>query len=111
MQTTMDAQDADPVASTAAPAPVRRRPFVMTANIPGGDDRKRQSRSRGRAHPPSPPRARGGSGGAMPQTFHQHVNHDESGDDVASDRRLLLAAMVGLAPAITLEAFAGVVVN
>jgi hypothetical protein len=47
----------------------------------------------------------------MPQTFHQHVNHDESGDDVASDRRLLLAAMVGLAPAITLEAFAGVVVN
>ena len=65
----------------------------------------------GTCAPPQSPRARGGSGGAMPQTFHQHVNHDESGDDVASDRRLLLAAMVGLAPAITLEAFAGVVVN
>ena len=72
-----------------------------------GQGRKRSSVL---SAPKPPPRA-GGSGGAMPQTFHQHVNHDESGDDVASDRRLLLAAMVGLAPAITLEAFAGVVVN
>ena len=103
MQTTMDARDADPVASTAAPAPVRRRPFVMTANIPGGDDRKRQSRSRGRAHPPSPPARGGVRGGAMPQAFHKRVDHDESGYYRASDRRLLLAAMVGLTTAIVPE--------
>jgi hypothetical protein len=41
-----------------------------------------------------------------PQAFHQGVNHDKSGDNVASDRRLLLAAMVGLTTTITLEAFA-----
>jgi hypothetical protein len=47
----------------------------------------------------------------MPQVFYQRVDHDKSRHDRASDRRLLLAAMVGLATAITPEAFAGVVVN
>jgi hypothetical protein len=39
----------------------------------------------------------------MPKLFHQRVNHDKSGYYVASDRRLLLAAMFGLATAITPE--------
>jgi hypothetical protein len=33
MQTTIEARDADPPRQIAAPVPVRRRPFVMTANI------------------------------------------------------------------------------
>ena len=50
--------------------------------------------------PPVPP-ARGG--GATPQAFHHGVNHDKSGYYRASDRRLLLAAMVGLTTAIVPE--------
>jgi len=47
----------------------------------------------------------------MPQAFHQRVDHDKSGYYRASDRRLLLAAMFGLATAIVPEAFAHLVVN
>ena len=60
-----------------------------------GDDRNRQNLGVGdvRSHIT-----------AMPQAFHQHVNHDESGYYVASDRRLLLAMMdVGWATAIVPE--------
>jgi hypothetical protein len=97
MPTTIDAHDADPVAPTAAPIHHLHSPFVMTANIPGGDDRNRQNLRSGDARPPIT---------VPPQAFHQGVNHDKSGDNVASDRRLLLAAMVGLTTTITLEAFA-----
>ena len=104
MQTTMDARDADPVASTAAPAPVRRRPFVMTAKLRGGDDGHRQNLRVGDVRtPPVPPRAGGFGGGATPQAFHHGVNYDKSGYYRASDRRLLLAAMVGLTTAIVPE--------
>jgi len=103
MEATIDARDADPVAPTAAPIYLeRRRPFVMTANIRGGDDGYRQNLRIGDVHPHIT---------APPQTFHQGVHHDKSGDDATSDRRLLLAAMFGLATAIVPEAFAGVVVN
>ena len=62
----------------------------MTANIPGGDDRNRQNLRSGdsRLHIT-----------ALSQPFHQGVHHDKSGDDAASDRRLLLAALVGLTAA------------
>ena len=46
----------------------------------------------------------------MPQAFHQRVNHDKSGEDRASDRRLLLAMMVVRQPLVP-EAFAHLVVN
>ena len=67
-----------------------------------GDDRNRQNPRVGDPRPHIT---------AMPQVFYQRVGHDKSRHDRASDRRLLLAAMVGLATAITPEAFAGVVVN
>ena len=41
----------------------------------------------------TPPRG-GVRGGAMPQAFHQRVDHDESGYYRASDRRLFLAMML-----------------
>jgi hypothetical protein len=97
MEATIDARDADPPRQIAQLTHHRRRPFVMTANIPGGDDRNRQNLRSGDARPPIT---------VPPQAFHQGVNHDKSGDNVASDRRLLLAAMVGLTTTITLEAFA-----
>ena len=59
-----------------------------------GDDRNRQNFRVGAPRPHIT---------AMPQLFHQRVNHDKSGYYVASDRRLLLAAMFGLATAITPE--------
>jgi len=91
----MDARDADPVAPEAAPIYLeRRRPFVMTANIPGGDDGYRQNLRIGDVRPPIT---------AMPQAFHHGVHHDKSGYYVASDRRLLLAAIVGLTTAIVPE--------
>jgi|GEM_PF-4584021 len=50
MEATIDARDADPVASTATPIYLERRcPFVMTANMPSGDDRTSESRRRGPA--------------------------------------------------------------
>ena len=45
------------------------RPFVMTANIRGGDDRNRQHRGVGHLRPPIT---------ALPQVFHQRVDHDNS---------------------------------
>jgi hypothetical protein len=75
----MDARDADPPRQIAAPVHDRRRPFVMTANIPGGDDRNRQNLGVGDVRTPPVPPARGGvRGGAMPQAFHQRVDHDKS---------------------------------
>jgi len=72
MQTTIDARDADPVAPTAAPIYLeRRRLLVMTANIPGGDDRKRQNLGVGDTRPPIT---------APPQAFHQGVHHDHIRD-------------------------------
>ena len=43
MQTTIEARDADPPRQIAAPVHDLHRPFVMTANILGGDDRNRQN--------------------------------------------------------------------
>jgi hypothetical protein len=42
---------------------------------------------------------------AMPQAFHQRVNHDKSSYNPRDVHLLLLAAMVGLTTAITAEAF------
>ena len=67
----------------------------MTANIPGGDDRHRQNRGVGDVRtPPVPPARGGGRGGAMPQAFHQRVDHDKSRHHRTGDRRLLLAMML-----------------
>jgi hypothetical protein len=56
MEATIEARDADPVASKAAPAPVRHRPLVMVAKIPGGDDGYRQNLRIGDVRtPPVPP--------------------------------------------------------
>jgi len=112
MQTTLEARDADPVAPAAAPVRDLHRPFVMTANgekraersaerdggderrsllapllslLVCGDDRNRQNLGVGDVRPHIT---------AMPQAFHQGVNHDKSGYSVASDRRLLLAMML-----------------
>jgi len=131
MQATIEARDADPVASKAAPVHDLHRPFVMTANgerreesseereagnarlsllaplrslLVYGDDRNRQNLRVGDSRtPPVLPARGGGRGDAMPQAFHQRVDHDKSGYYVASDRRLLLAAMFGLTTAIVLE--------
>ena len=81
----MEARDADPLRQIAQRAHHRRRPFVMTANIPGGDDCNRQNLGVGDLRPHIT---------AMPQAFHQRVNHDKSGYYRASDRRLLLAMML-----------------
>jgi hypothetical protein len=85
MEATIEARDADPPRQIAAPVPVRRRPFVMIANILGGDDGNRQNLGVGDLRPHIT---------AMPQAFHQRVNHDKSGYYRASDRRLLLAMML-----------------
>jgi len=58
---------------------------VMTANILGGDDGNRQNLGVGDLRPHIT---------AMPQAFHQRVDHDKSGYYRASDRRLLLAMML-----------------
>jgi len=100
----MEAQDADPVASEAAPVHDLHGSLVMGAKIPGGDDGHCQNLRIGDVRtPPVPPRAGGFGGGATPQAFHHGVNHDKSGYYRASDRRLLLAAMVGLTTAIVPE--------
>ncbi len=57
----------------------------MVAHIPGGDDGNRQNLGVGDVRSPIT---------AMPQAFHQRVNHDKSGYDVAGDRRPLLAMML-----------------
>jgi len=85
MQTTIEARDADPPRQIAAPVHDLHRPFVMTAKILGGDDRNRQNLGVGDLRPYIT---------AMPQAFHQRVNHDKSGYYRASDRRLLLAMML-----------------
>jgi hypothetical protein len=56
----MDARDADPPRQRAAPVPVRRRPFVMTAKLRGGDDGHRQNLRVGDVRTPPVPPARGG---------------------------------------------------
>jgi hypothetical protein len=81
----MEARDADPLRQIAQLTHHRRRPFVMTANIPGGDDGNRQNLEVGDMRPHIT---------AMPQAFHQRVDHDNSGYYRASDRRLLLAMML-----------------
>ena len=44
IEATINARDADPVAPIAVPIYLERcRPFVMTANILGSDDRNRQN--------------------------------------------------------------------
>ncbi len=101
MEATMEARDADPVASEAAPVHDLHGPLVMGAKIPGGDDGHCQNLRIGDVRTPPVPPARGG--GATPQAFHHGVNHDKSGYYRASDRRLLLAAMVGLTTAIVPE--------
>jgi hypothetical protein len=85
MQTTMDACDADPPQPRAAPVHDLHRPFVMTANIRGGDDRNRQHRGVGHLRPPIT---------ALPQVFHQRVDHDKSRYHPIGVHRLLLAMMV-----------------
>ena len=62
MQTTMEARDADPPRQIAELTHHRRRPFVMMANIPGGDDRNRQNLGVGDMRPHIT---------AMLQVFHQ----------------------------------------
>ncbi len=85
MEAAIEARDADPPRQIAQLAHHRCRPFVMTAKIPGGDDGNRQNLRVGDSRPHIT---------AMPQAFHQRVNHDESGYYRASDRRLLLAMML-----------------
>jgi hypothetical protein len=58
----------------------------MTANILGGDDGNRQNLGVGDLRPYIT---------AMPQAFHQHVNHDKSGYNPRGVHRLLLAMMFG----------------
>jgi hypothetical protein len=72
----------------------------MTAKLRGGDDGNRQNLGVGDLRPHIT---------AMPQVVHQRVDHDKSRHHRASDRRLLLAAMFGLATAIVPEV--SVVVN
>jgi len=80
-----------PVVNTSPPRQIaqlthhRRRPFVMTANIPGGDDGNRQNLGVGDLRPHIP---------AMPQVFHQRVDHDNSGDNPRGVHRLLPAMML-----------------
>ena len=56
----MDARDADPPRQRAAPVPVRRRPFVMTAKLRGGDDGHRQNLRVGDVRTPQSPLKGGG---------------------------------------------------
>jgi hypothetical protein len=56
----MEARDADPVASEAAPVHDLHGPLVMSAKIPGGDDGYRQNLRIGDVRTPPVPRARGG---------------------------------------------------
>ena len=92
MDATIEARDADPVASQAAPVHDLHGPLVMGAKRRGCDDGYRQSLRIGDVRPHIT---------AMPQAFHHGVNHDKSGYDVASDRRLLRAAMVGQTTALS----------
>jgi hypothetical protein len=85
MEATMEARDADPLRQIAQLTHHRRRPFVMTANIPGGDDCNRQNLEVGDMRPHIT---------AMPQAFHQRVDHDNSGDNPRGVHRLLLAMML-----------------
>ena len=85
MQTTIEARDADPPRQIAAPVHDLHRPFVMTANIRGGDDRNRQNLGVGDLRPHIT---------AMPQVFHQRVDHDKSRYHPIGVRRLLLAMML-----------------
>jgi len=66
----------------------------MVAKLLGGDDGYRQNLRIGDVRPHIT---------ALPQAFHHGVNHDKSGYYRASDRRLLLAAVVGLTTAIVPE--------
>ena len=71
----------------------------LSSKVPGSRSCPTRAKAAS-AHPFCPPlNARGG--GATPQAFHHGVNHDKSGYDVASDRRLLRAAMVGLTTALS----------
>ena len=65
----MDACDADPPRPRAAPVHDLHRPFVMTAKLRGGDDGNRQNLGVGDLRPHIT---------AMPQAFHQRVDHDKS---------------------------------
>ena len=56
----MEARDADPVASEAAPVHDLHGPLVMGAKIPGGDDGYRQNLRIGDVRTPPVPPARGG---------------------------------------------------
>jgi hypothetical protein len=69
MEVTIEARDADPPRPRAAPVHDLHRPFVMTAKLRGGDDGNRQNLGVGDLRPPIT---------AMPQVFHQRVNHDNS---------------------------------
>ena len=87
MQTTIAARDADPSRQRAAPVHDLHRPFVMTAKLRGGEDGNRQHRGVVDLRPPIT---------ALPQVFHQRVDHDKRryhhnrrpsappGDDVGS---------------------------
>ena len=81
----MEARDADPLRQIAQLTHHRRRPFVMIANIPGGDDCNRQNLEVGDMRPHIT---------ALPQAFHQRVDHDNSGDNPRGVHWLLLAMML-----------------
>ena len=59
----MEARDADPVASEAAPVHDLHGPLVMGAKIPGGDDGYRQNLRIGDVRTPPVPPARLKGGG------------------------------------------------
>jgi len=61
------------------------RPFVMTAKLRGGDDGNRQNLGVGDLRPHIT---------ALPQAFHQRVDHDNSRYHPIGVHRLLLAMMV-----------------
>ncbi len=84
-EATMDAHNADPPRPRAAPVHDRHRPCMMTANIRGGDDRNRQNRGVGHLRSPIT---------ALPQVFHQQVDHDKRRYHPIGVHRLLLAMMV-----------------
>ena len=87
MQTTIEARDADPPRQIAQRAHHRRRPFVMTANILGGDDRNRQNLGVGDLRPHIT---------AMPQAFHQRVDHDKSSYESSAKSRNFTNPMPGV---------------
>jgi len=85
MQTTIEARDADPPRQLAAPVHDLHRPFVMTAKLRGGDDRNRQNLGVGDLRPRIT---------ALPQVFHQRVDHDKRRYHPIGVHRLLLAMML-----------------